>query len=526
MNEDIKGVEPYLKPKAKLSKIWLLPILAVLIGIGMVYHNYQNRGIYIQVTFETAEGLVAGKTQIKYRNVDIGVVKKIGFKSDHSSIIVDIEIQKSMRGLLLNDSQFWVVRPRVGVGGISGIGTLLSGAYLELSPGTSSTFSKEFVGLELPPITSPSTDGLHLELVSKDGQHLNVGNPVLYRGFQVGKVESFEFDTESREVSYSIFVNSPYDDLISSNTYFWNVSGMSVNAGAKGLSVDIASIDALIAGGVQFDIPDDLELGERIVGTRAFTLYDSLESVENRREYKYFEYAILVSDSVGGLYKGAPVEYRGIRIGTVEQPFVNFDQRVDGVDPENNDPRIPVIIRIEPGRIYTEKADLDQFKEVIEQGVKNGLVATIESASFITGALKVSLNFAGQPTDTHEMFGSYPVIPSKSGGFASITDKLDSVLANIEALPLEKTIGGANRAIGSADNALVSLDQSLKELQTTLKGLQPNSQMYESLESTMTELQVTMKNVQPLLKELSNKPSSIIFSGAYAPDDEPKAKGK
>lgn len=543
MTKKAQGVKPEVRKKKRLSKIWIIPMVALLIGGGMIWDYFNDRGTAIKVSFLTAEGLEANKTKIKTRNVDVGLVTKVHFSKDRSRIIAEIEIDKDMDDFLRADSLFWVVKPRVGVEGVTGLSTLLSGSYIELSPGSSEEFEDDFVGIESPPITPSNASGLRLVLVSKGGKPLSVGNPVIYRGFSVGKVEAFEFDAVNRKAIYDLFIESPYDALITENTYFWNVGGLSVETTNTGLKVNMPSIDTLISGGVQFDVPNDLPLGEKVLDHDIFTLYPDESSTYEAREYDYIEYALLVEDSVGGLYAGAPVEYRGIRIGTVVTPFLTYEQSKKYQELDNDD-RIPVIIKIEPKRIvgsFSEESK-EEFTQEFNRNIKRGMVASIESASLIFGSLKVSLNFEGKAIQSIDQFGPYPIIPTTSGGLGKITSKVNSVLTKFDQLALEKTVDGANKTLASLDSALLELTQLLKEdstqkipenlnkvmaeLQKTLQGFQPNLRIYGELEETMSELRDTLNSLQPLLKEIDNKPNSLIFSGSEAGDIEPKAKEK
>lgn len=513
-----------LKPKKGISKIWILPFLAAIIGLGMVYKEWSNQGSIIQVQFETAEGLVENKTQVKYRDVAVGMVEKISFSQDRQSILLTIEISKEMSDLLLADTQFWVVKPRVGAQGVSGIGTLLSGSYIELSPGTEGAAKSNYIGLEFPPLTPPNADGIHLTLSSDGGRSLSVGNPVLFRGFSVGKIEAVEFNTQTRSADYQIFVKAPFDALISTNTYFWNASGLSLKADANGVEVELASIESLLGGGITFDVPRDLSFGEVITEPTTFKLYDSYAAVLDRHEYKGFEYAILIDQSVGGLSQGAPVEYKGIRIGSVSEPYIKFKEGLSSLNNDLDDHRIPIILQIEPGRIYQDPdIDPSNFKEVIEDGIAEGLVASIESGNILTGSLKVTLDFIGEPNPKREQYQGYPVIPAHKGGFASLGNSVQDILDKVADLPFARTVENANSVLKSSDQAIVELNESLRELQHTMRGVQPNSDLYRSLDESMRELRATLKSVQPVLKEISNKPNSLIFGGSKQKDLEPKA---
>lgn len=545
--------DPDLVDKPTLSMIWLLPIVALIIGIGMVYHQWQNRGIPIQITFDTAEGLVAGKTMLKNRNVDIGLVTDVGFNEDKSLIVVDIEVEKSMRDFLQTDSQFWVVRPRIGTGGVSGIGTLLTGAYIEVTAGKSGRFNTTFSGLESPPVTPFDSEGIQLTLVARGTKPLEIGNPVIYNGLEVGKVESFEFNAKALEARYGIFIHAPYHKLVTANTVFWNVSGLALTTSTQGFKIDVASLETLIRGGVQFDVPEGEARGKHISAARTFTLYDSKESVAEQRQYDFLEYVILVEESVGGLANGAPVEYRGIRIGTVVSPYMGYD-RINEINSAVLEERIPVIVHIEPGRISASGAlTLDVFQPLFEQWIKDGLTASIETGNLLTGSLKVSLKPDGTKRKAVDNFGEYAVIPAAPGGFANITRKLENVLTKLEHLPIEKTLDGVSTTVGNIDQTLVSLENtmsavrasmnamqttmegaqpdsalyrsievSLAELQVTLKGMQPNSALYQTLNDSLVELQTTLSRSRLLMQDVSNQPSSLIFGEAKAPDAIPQ----
>lgn len=536
MNEEL--AQPIVTQKSRFSAIWILPIIALLIGVGLVYHEWRNQGIDIVLIFENAEGLEVNKTKVKYRNVDIGTLRIVSFSNDGSAIEATVEIDHNMQRFLKIDSQFWVVRPRIGSQGVSGIGTLLSGAYISIEPGTSNNYAERFIGLDTPPISSPSSAGLKLTLESSGGKSLKEGNPIIYRGFEVGAIESVTFDIETRQVSYDIFIEAPYDALITSNTFFWNSGGFSVVADTQGLTVDFASVESFLAGGVQFDVPEDLPLGERVTQSRAFTLYSSKSNITDERVYEYLEYVILVDGSVGGLEIGAPVEYRGITIGRVHRPYIGFHQS-NLISPNEN--RIAVVIHVEPARITQNSSyDIKWFKAQFEQWIQAGLVAQLDTSNYLTGSLKVSLNLGNEVLKEVEYFGDYMIIPLGEGGFASIMSKTDSLLSKLDSLPLSELANNANNTISSlnttilsandtvlaAQSVLESVDNTLSEARNTLQGLQPNSPVYLKLESNLQELERTLNMMQPFLQEIRRKPNSLIFSAKTPADIEPEGKSQ
>jgi paraquat-inducible protein B len=543
MSNEVNGADAVIKHKTGISAIWLLPIIAAFIGAGMFYQEWQSRGQHITISFENALGLEINKTRIKYKNVDIGTLDDIEISESGDGILAKVLIKADMTRFLRSDSQFWVVRPRVGSSGISGINTLLSGAYINLEVGQSERFSTRFTGLEIPPVASPNAQGLKLNLMSSGGKLLQEGNPVLYRGFAVGVVETVNFDVDLREISYGIFINAPYHNLITSNTFFWNAGGFELTTNVEGISVDFSSVEAFLSGGVQFDVPEDLSLGERITETADFTLYPNKTSISEQRGYEYLEFVILVEDSVAGIQIGTPVEYRGIRIGRVSKPYLGFSQTQE-INPDEE--RIAVVIHIEPRRL-TQNNDysLEWFNNQFLQWIRTGLEASVVNANYLTGAMKISLDMNDGISRSVERFGDYFVIPVGQTGFDGLLEKTDSLLAKLNALDIENLIANANQTMQSADSALqnvdevmqntnnaviaaqaviMSMEQTMLEAQQALQGLQPESPLYRELQGNLMELQKTMEQLQPFVQQISAKPNLLIFGDEVTNDIQPKGK--
>lgn len=518
-----------VKRKGKVSVVWLLPLITLVIGAGLLFHAWQNRGVQIQIQFLTAEGLEANKTKVRYRSVEVGKVNGISFTDDNQSVIANVEINRSMMKLLNQDTAFWIVRPRIGSEGVSGISTIFSGAYIQLEPGASAQSAENFVGLESPPLTSPTTDGVHLTLMSDKGGDTAVGNPVMYRGYKVGVVESTDFDPVTRKVKYGVFIQAPYNSLVTTNTVFWNAGGMSISTSTSGIAVDLPSMESLIAGGIEFDVLEQEALGEQVKSGTNFTLYKNKAEILEKRDYVFLEYVLLVDDTVDGLNKGAPVEYRGIRIGSVARPYLDFEE-IRQISEEED--RIPVLLHIEPERLYRgQEFDMEEFSKRVEGWVLGGLTAKTELANILTGSLQISLSPSDQERTEIEYFGRYPVIPSAKSEFASMTRKVDTILDRIGQLPIERTFANLDQTFAQLDRTLVGaqasfdeVNQTLKEMQKSLQGVQPDSDLYHSIDESMRELQRTLKSVQPVLSEINKRPNTLIFSGPPNQDLEPKRK--
>ncbi|WP_435274501.1 intermembrane transport protein PqiB [Psychrobium sp. nBUS_13] len=533
-----------IKTHNRISKVWLIPFLALAIASWMVIDTYVNRGPAITITFETAEGLVAGKTRVKTLEVDIGFVKDVRLQGN--GVIAHIQLDQQVADMLTEDANFWVVKPRIGSGGISGLGTLMSGSYIEFVPGNSSVLSTTYTGLEQEPITGFGVPGTRLDLVSEQGNSLSIGEPVLYRGFEVGRVEKSTFDIENRRVHYQIFVKSPYSELLTENTYFWNSSGVDFNATTQGIKVNVGSLESIISGGVTFDVPIDLPLGNAINTARPHVLYPDADSVYERRQYQAKEFIVMFEDSIRGLDVGAPVEYRGIRVGTVAK----IDSTLTMDILASNEQRIPVLIKFEPARLGLpdEQTSVDLISQYIDKWTEQGLRATLKSGSLLTGSLFVDLDYYTLDSQHQvETYQSWPVMPSMAGSLAQIEEKVFDILDKFSSMPIEVTVDNINQMLASANSTMIGLNEAiadvkalinaqetqaipesvnktLSQLSKTLESYNHQAPVYGELEQSLSQFQQLMRDIQPLIKELNNKPNALIFKGQV--DEDPQPKGK
>ncbi|MGB0836087.1 MAG: intermembrane transport protein PqiB [Psychrobium sp.] len=534
-----------IKTHNRISKVWLIPFLAIAIASWMVIDTYVNRGPAITITFANAEGLEAGKTRVKTLNVDIGFVKAV--RLHDSGVIAHIQLDQQVADMLTEDANFWVVKPRIGNGGVSGLSTLMSGSYIEFVPGESEALADEFVGLEQEPITAIGIPGTRLDLVSEQGDSLSIGEPVLYRGFEVGRVEKSTFDIKNREVHYQIFVKAPYNELLTQNTYFWNSSGVDFNATTQGIKVNLGSLESIISGGVTFDVPVDLPLGDSINLDKPHVLYPDADSVYESRQYQAKEFVVMFEDSIRGLDVGAPVEYRGIRVGTVAK----IDSTLTMDILASNERRIPVLIKFELARLGLpdDENSIELISSYIDKWTKQGLRATLKSGSLLTGSLFVDLDYYVLDSDSYreETYQSWPVMPSMAGSLAQIEEKVFAILDKFSSMPIEVTVDNINEMLASANDTMAglneavaevkklisaqetqaipqSVNQTLEQLSKTLESYNQQAPVYGELEQSLSQFQQLMRDIQPLIKELNNKPNSLIFKGQMASDPQPKGK--
>ena len=518
--------------RRRISAIWLVPIVALVLGIWMVIHTLRSQGPEITVVFSSGASIEAGKTKIKFRDVEVGLVESVGLAEDLESVVVTARLDKAAAPLLREDTQLWVVRPRVGPGGVSGLGTLLSGGYLQLAPGTGKRGRRHFVGLEDPPVTPAGTPGLKFRLVAEQSGSVGSGAPILYKGFRVGRIESAEFDVASQKMQYGAFIEAPYDELITSTTRFWNASGISLSATADGIQVQTASLEALLVGGVVFGLPVGVEPGGPVEAGETFTLYDNYPSV-NERPYRHsVEYVVLFPQSVRGLRPGAPVEYRGIRIGRVERVLLK-EMAAKGFSGKGE--AIPVLIRLEPGRL--ELPDSEEatatLARAIEAGVGNGLRATLSTGNLLTGSLYVYFDrYPDEPPAEIGSFAGHPTIPTIASGLEGIQVRISTLLDKLNALPLEELLDRVDRLLADVDAIVASegvqslpasLEETLAQLRDTLDSVSTDSAMQERLLRTVTEFDRTLQSLRDLLETLKEKPNALIFSSEPGEDPQPPA---
>lgn len=531
---DENKITAQITPQKQISAIWIIPILALAMGAWMLFQYVNSTGPEITLKLPTAEGIEVGKTEIKALNVKVGVITDVKLSKDYDHIIATAQMNKDAKRMLREDSMFWVVKPRIGREGVSGLETLLSGAYIQLQPGKSKIEQEHFDVLDVPPVAAPDAEGLRVVLTNREAGKLGVGDPVIYKGFTVGRVETTSFDVDTRRALYQLFIFKPYDSLIRTKTHFWLSSGVDLQLNAEGFEVKFGSLETLITGGVTFDtipgIGDGAEVTEDMT---KFRLFDDVKQVREGMYDEYIQFVMMFEESVRGLKRKAPVEYRGLRIGTV----MKVPMRMPTPEEDFSAKKIPVLVRIELGRVYDNLPvdKLPLFKGKLKEEFKKGLRGTLKTGNLLTGALYIDTDFYLEEAPyVASTFEGLDVFPTKQGGFAQVQRQVNDFLNKINNLPMEdtllslnktlktseKTLASAERVASSIDKLLNQQDtkaipadirQSLQQLQKTLDGYGPNSTMYSEMESTLKELEKVMTEFRPVLQQLNDKPNSLVF---------------
>jgi paraquat-inducible protein B len=512
--------EAEVSERRAISPIWLVPIVSLLLGVWLVVYTWRNQGPEVEIVFKTATGIEAGKTKIKARSVDVGIVESVALGDDFETVVVTARLENTARPLLREDTQFWVVRARVDAAGVSGLGTLLSGGYIELTPGTREGRRYDFVGLEVPPVTPAGTPGLRLSLTSEQAGSVRPGTPILYRGFRVGRVESSDFRIEDRQMHYRAFIEAPYDDLVNTSSRFWNVSGISFSATADGVELTTSSLEALVRGGITFGVPATLEPGGPTEDGAVFRLYANEKAIDQVPYLHHLEYVIPFERSVRGLKPGAPVEYRGIRIGNVVRLLIQ-ELVEDDTGPELAP--IPVLIRLEPGlfKLADSKAGEVEMHENILDAVRQGMRATLSTGNLLTGSLLVSLEVYpnAAPAEVGQFLGR-PTIPTIPSGLQGLEQKITALLDKLNALPMSEVAVSLRTTLQSADGTLHRLDETIVAL-NTLVASEDMQKLPASVRASLEELNRTLHSVNNLATTLEAQPNSLIFDRRREPDPEP-----
>jgi len=468
-----------------MSIVWLLPLVAALTGAWMVYRNYVGQGPLITVGFANAEGIAANKTQVRYRDVEVGLVEDVRFSDDLARVVVRVRLDREFEDRITESTRFWVVRPRIEGLRISGLETLISGAYITLDLGRGGAPKTRFKGLEEPRSILSDTPGTFFTLQASGLGSLAVGSPVYFRQITVGEVVKYRLAEDHSRVEIDIFVRAPHDAYVCENSLFWNVSGVDLDLSARGLRVELESLAALLAGGVAFDTPLAEAAGPRASAGAVFALFRNRDAGREGPITVAQPYVLNFEETIRGLEPGAPVEFRGLRVGTVTG--IGFDGRA-----ESGPVRTPVTIAIEPERAHLtddmrEASGFGQLdgeekkrrvRRLIERTVAAGLRARLQTGNLLTGQMFVELDFVpNAAVAVVDYSGPIPELPTAPGTFGSLTRGLSRLLAKLGNLPLEEigqhlaaTAGGLDHLVNREEvgRVVTELDRGLLQLNRVL----------------------------------------------------------
>jgi paraquat-inducible protein B len=474
-----------VRTKKGISIVWVVPLVAILIGGWLAYKAITEKGPSITITFETAEGLEAGKTKIKYKDVEVGKVESINVSEDLTHIVVTAELVKGAKQYLTENTRFWVVRPRVVAGEVSGLGTLFSGAYIGVDPGKSGAPARNFKGLEIPPVVTGDQPGRHFALRAQRLGSLDIGSPIYYRQIKVGQVVGYELEEDKKTIRFRVFIDAPHHELVRENTKFWNAAGVDVDISAEGIQVQMESLASLLLGGIAFDVPTNLASGGPAQEDQVFILYSRHEDILEIKTAEMHRWILEFEGSVRGLSVGAPVEFKGIKFGEVTHIMAEFDM-------ETLSPRIRVFITTEP-EVFEVVGDETRISEVekLEKLVEKGMRAQLKTGSLLTGHLFVDLDFhLDAPPAQIKYDGVYPELPTVPAPLEEITKSVTKIVDKLDQIPLEQ-IGNDLR------DTMAHLNKSTEQLQKLMQNI--NEKVAPAATATLEKTETTLTKVGRLL---------------------------
>ena len=503
------------RKQTRLSLVWIIPVLAAAVGAWVAVTRIMGEGPKITIVFESAEGLEAGKTKISYRGVDVGTVTAIRLSEDHQRVIATAQMTPRTEDFLAEDTRFWVVRPRISGASVTGLGTLISGAYIGMEIGSSKEPKRDFVALQTPPVVTGNAPGRFFVLKTSDLGSLDLGTPLFFRRLQVGRVASYKLDKDGKFFTLQVFVRAPYDQYVTANTRFWQASGIDVSLSASGLSVQTQSLLSILIGGVAFQSPATDGVLPAAAADTVFVLYSDRAKAFEPAARSPQTYKLIFKESVRGLAPGAPVEFRGIPIGEVADIRAQIDLKTFEFS-------VPVTIRLDPQRLGvrviegTSGADLERMRRrLIDALIAHGARAQLRTGNLLTGSVFVAIDFfPGAPPAMLDWSQTPVQLPTVPGQLQVIETKVTDLINKLDKMPLQQIGDELTATIAELDQTLVAARGTLVSARGTLNNTtsltEPNSAQIEQLGNTLQEVSRASRSVRVLADYLERHPEALL----------------
>jgi len=530
---DLPAAVPAATRWGRIPLVWILPAIVVIVGAGVVIHEKLAQGTSIEITFLNAEGLEANKTKIRYKNVEIGEVSDIRVSDDRKTVIVTADIHRNAKEYLVTDTRFWVVRPRISSGGISGLGTLVSGEYISIDVGHSPEKRDHFTGLDSPPIVTSDLPGREFILRAEDLGSLGIGSSVFYRRLEAGQVIGYTLDPGGAGVTIKIFINAPFDAFVTGATRFWQASGVDMSVSSDGVRLRTESLTSILEGGIAFQSLPKGPTTPAAVDT-SFTLYGDQDRAMRPVEVEIRAFVLYFHNSLRGLSEGAPVDLRGITVGEVRSLNVEYD-------PKDGTLSFPVEIELYPQRLRgrprhpvpstgaVEDSEAAS-RTLVDNLVAHGLRAELKTGNLLTGQKFVALDIHGDAPQEKVHWASQPAIfPTISSGLDDLQDSVGSIARKLNKVPfdqlsfrlmntmasLEQTLKSANQLLQNVDlNLAPQVSETLTEAREALKNakevLGQDSPLQSDLGSTLMQVSRAAKSISALVDYLERHPESLL----------------
>ena len=513
--------------RVRLSAVWIIPVVAALVAIGIAVQRILTEGPTITVTFTKAEGVEAGKTFVKYKDVNIGQVTKVKLSGDFRKVVVTAKIDKSAAGLLVDDARFWIEQPRATLSGISGIGTLLSGNYIGLEPGKSSKERRAFSGLDAPPAVTFDQPGRRFVLQTASLGSIGNGSPLYFRHLNVGQVTGYDLAEDGKAIRIEVFVRAPYDRYVTDQTRFWQASGIDVSLGAEGFSVRTQSVLSMLIGGIVFETHASAEDPKPAAEKTVFALFNSREEAMANPETIISPYVLYFNETLRGLNVGAPVMYLGLPLGEVTAIGLEYDQKTDSARPRVDiavyPSRFAKHVKIAP-RVDVRIPVASERQSFMQKQVHRGLRAQLRSGNVLTGQLYVALDiFPDAPKvkiDWSKSPAELPVVPS---GLQDLQNKINGILVKLDKMPLESIGADLRQLLATLNRMSKRIDgETLPEVKATMEDLKralagidatlvgKDAPAQQQLREALLEITRAAQGVSTLTEFLERNPETLI----------------
>jgi paraquat-inducible protein B len=515
--------------RVRISIVWIIPILAAVVALGIAIQRVLNEGPTITIVFKAAAGIEAGKTFIKYKEVTIGQVTAVELTQDYSRVRVTAKVANHAAGLMVRDAKFWVVQPSVSLSGVSGLSTLLSGQYIGFQAGTSLQEERHYIALDVPPLITDQP-GRRFMLKATSLGSVGIGAPIYYRSVSVGEVAAYALAADGKSIEVTVFINAPYDSYVTSETRFWNASGIEVSAGANGVDIRTESIVSVLVGGLAFDVPDFLSPGQPAHADSEFKLFQSRTIAMTQPDPVERHFVLYFDESLRGLSVGAPVTLFGLTVGRVAEVGLTFDSAKLNIRPR-------VLITFLPEKLTEHLTEAERrsngadlvamtpatrarlLHHLIED---RGLRAQLETGSLLTGELYVGFEYVPNAPKPKIDWTMEPLeLPVASGGLASIEAKLNGILTKVDNMPLAEMGAGVKNVLGTLNQTLKQADTLLSRVDTELlpEGTKTIEAMHRAIIDADRTLvgrdSATAQDLHDMMQELTDAARSVRIFVSY-----------
>jgi paraquat-inducible protein B len=504
------------------SLVWVIPLIAALIGVALVIQSVYQKGPTITISFTTAEGLEPGKTKVKYKDVDIGYVKQIKLSNNHSRVLVYVQLSKEADDFAVKDSRFWVVRPRIGASGVTGLSTLLSGSYIGVDGGRSTETQTEFVGLEAPPAVTVDQKGRQFTLRGESLGSIDIGSPVYYRRVQVGQVTGFSLDKDGTGVTVQVFVNAPFDQYVGTNSRWWHASGVDLRLDSSGFKLNTQSLATVIVGGLAFQSPPGQAVGVQAPNNMTFRLGDDESDAMREPDGEPVRVVMNFNQSLRGLSVGAQVDFRGIVLGQVTSIGVEYDPKIRNFT-------MPVTMNLYPDRLRRRTHEAlpapgtPSSNDLLQALVRHGLRGQLRTGNLITGQLYIALDmFPNAPKATVDAARDPLELPTMPNSLDELQLQIADIAKKLDKVPFDQIGTNVNKALEHADKLFSQLDSELlPQARDTLaaakqtfgsaeRTLQQDSPLQSDVHQALQELTRTLQSLNALSDYLERHPESLV----------------